>query len=131
MAVGMTAEDIRRVLSNPEELGEQTFEVVQALCAMVSDGADRATVQELILRALEKRSYFGTDEVVLNGLVRTAGLFPYLSATELSPRDLLAYEFHRPINRGLYTILPKRPFSWGLSGLHSAGSATPSWAAPA
>lgn len=98
MAVNMTPDQIRLALAAPAELSEQTFEIVQALCAMASNGSDRATVQELILRALERRSYFGVDEVVLDGLVRTVGLFPYLSATDLSPRDLLAYEFHRPIN---------------------------------
>ena len=98
MAVSMTIDEVRDLLSTPEAIRVRAFEIVQTLCAMANDAADSPTLQELVLRALENREYFGKVEVVLNGLIRTIGLFPYLPTTDLSPRDLLAYEFHRPLN---------------------------------
>lgn len=98
MAVTMSVDEMRRVLANPEAIPERAFELVQTLCAMASDGSYTGVLQELVLRALERRAYFGDIEIVLNGLVRTVGLFPYLPTSDLSPRDLLAYEFHRPVN---------------------------------
>ena len=98
MAVSMTIDEVRDLLRTPEAIRDRAFEVVQTLCAMANDAADSSTLQELVLRALENREYFGKVEVVLNGLIRTIGLFPYLPTTDLSPRDLLAYEFHRPLN---------------------------------
>ena len=98
MAVEMTIEDVRDLLLDPEAIPNRAFELAQTLCAMASDNVDSSTLQEFVLRALENRHYFGEYEQILNGLVRTVGLFPYLSTDELSLRDLLAYEFHRPIN---------------------------------
>jgi len=98
MAASMTVDEMRRVLDAPDVMPERAFELVQTLCEMASEGSHTPILQELVLRALEKRNCFGDIEIVLNGLVRTVGLFPYLPTTDLSLRDLLAYEFHRPAN---------------------------------
>ena len=98
MAVDMSIEELRRILMTRDDIPSHAFEVAQNLCRMTGNGTDPAVLQELVLRALENRDQFGEAEQVVNGLVRTLGLFPYLSAKELSLRDLLAYEYHRPIN---------------------------------
>ena len=98
MAVDMSIDELRRILMTRDAIPSHAFEVAQNLCRMTGDGTDPSVLQELVLRALENRDQFGEVEQVINGLVRTLGLFPYLSAGELSLRDLLAYEYHRPIN---------------------------------
>ena len=94
----MTVEELRQVLKNPDKIAARAFEITQALCVMASKDTHSSDLQEFVLRALENREQFGQSEQILNGLVRTVGLFPYLNPNELSIRDLLAYEFHRPKN---------------------------------
>lgn len=98
MAVNMTVDEVKSALESSEQIVDRAFEIVQTLCSLTSNGTNLPTVQELILRALEKREHFGEAELVLNGLVRTVGLFPYLPTNALSLPDLVAYEFHRPFN---------------------------------
>lgn len=98
MAVTMTVDEIRAVLSMPEAIPERAFEILQTLCSMANGDSHSPLLQELVLRALENRECFEEVALVLNGLVRTIGLFPYLPTTDLSLRDLLAYEFHKPLN---------------------------------
>jgi hypothetical protein len=52
--------------------------------------------QELVLRALEQRKYFGDASVVLDALVRQVGLFPYLNPKDLGTADQIAWEFNHP-----------------------------------
>jgi hypothetical protein len=54
--------------------------------------------QELILRALEHRDLFGNAGSILDGFTRDLGLYPYLAPEELTLRDRIAYEYHRPLN---------------------------------
>ena len=49
---------------------------------------------------MEHRSEFGQAEVILDALVREVGLYPYINVGNLSSRDLIAYEMHRPDNFG-------------------------------
>ena len=94
----MTVEELRDVLKNPNQIAAKAFEITQTLCVMASKDSNSSDLQELVLRALEHREQFGQVDQILIGLVRTVGLFPYLNPNELSIRDLLAYEFHRPVN---------------------------------
>ena len=41
---------------------------------------------------------FNGHHGILDALIRELGLFPYLEQDELSLPDLLAYEYHRPLN---------------------------------
>lgn len=76
------------------------FEVLKSLCALVSQSQEEydPRAQELVLRALDQRDVFDQYADILNGLARQLGLYPYLVADNLSIRDALAREFHRPIN---------------------------------
>jgi len=51
----------------------------------------------MVLRALENREAFGAHGPILDSLVRSVGLFPYANPDALNLPDLLAYEFHRPL----------------------------------
>jgi ATP-dependent helicase YprA (DUF1998 family) len=96
MAETLTLKDVREHLRKPDQIPENAFLIVRALSAAV--GHDRERVQDLVLRALEHRAAFGAAGVVLDGLVRELGLFPYLVPERLGVADAIAYEYHRPDN---------------------------------
>ena len=98
MAAIMNIDEVRSSLRSPQSVADSAFEIVQSLCKFTSDGTSPSEIQELVLRALEMRECFGESELILNGLVRALGLFPYLSESSLSLRDSIAYEYHRPFN---------------------------------
>ena len=54
----------------------------------------------MVLRALEHREYLEPYQQVLDSLVRSVGLFPYLEQETLDFQDAIAYQFHRPENMG-------------------------------
>ncbi len=87
-------------LSSPERIAEDSFGVVRDLCRIISDDDEAPYSHELVLRAMEHRESFGAASVVLDGLLRQVGLFPYLDPTHLSLADFLAYEAHRPERLG-------------------------------
>ena len=96
MAEALTLKDVRDQLRNPALIQENAFAIVRSLGAAI--GHDRERVQDLVLRALEHRKAFGPAGVVLDGLVRELGLFPYLVPERLGIADAIAYEYHRPDN---------------------------------
>jgi len=49
---------------------------------------------------MEYRDAFGSAGIILDGLLRQIGLFPYLDPAHLSLADFLAYEAHRPERLG-------------------------------
>ena len=90
----MNSTEIRRALSNPDTVRQMGFEIVKSLCKLRNSSTDEQGTQELILRALEQRSFLGAAVPVLDALVRDVGLFPYLQESELGIADLLAFEAH-------------------------------------
>jgi hypothetical protein len=99
MARTLSYSQIKRRLADGAKLKSGGFEILQSLChlASASEG-DLQQAQELVLRAMEYRESFGEAAVVLDGLVRRLGLFPYLDFETLPLSDSIAYEFHRPLN---------------------------------
>lgn len=92
----MTLNDLRHTLSSEQLIQKDPFAVLQAISEYINDPDSEFVARELVIRALDKRDSFrGLDEVVA-ALTRQVGLFPYLAENELSPRDLIAYELHRP-----------------------------------
>jgi len=87
-------------LSDRTAIAQRSFEILKEISLLASSDVDPETVQELILRSLEHADLFEQSEPVLRALIRRVGLFPYLDGTELSARDQLAYEYHRPFNMG-------------------------------
>lgn len=100
-----TFTNLQRDLSDPTRIRRRGFRLVQELCQFVSTEDNEAEIQELVLRALEYRGEFGASEVVIDGLAREVGLFPYLDPNRLSLPDLLAYECHRPVGLDEQTVL--------------------------
>lgn len=92
----MSLDALRQTLADPDRIRQEPFAVVKQICHVRNERQWDDTTQELILRALEHRSSFGSATPVLDALVRDAGLFPYLHPEELGMADLLAFEAHRP-----------------------------------
>ncbi len=106
MADTVVIRTLREQLANPEAIARDAFGLLRSICALVNaesaataENAD-PRVQELVLRALENRTRFGPASIVLDGLVRRLGLFPYLDPETLGLADTIAYEYHRPLNMG-------------------------------
>lgn len=98
MAEHLTLQELRRRTSIPALIAADPFTILKALCGYISDPETEPRAHELVLRALEHRSAFGRMSLMLDGLVRQVGLFPYLEEEDLGLADAIAYEYHRPLN---------------------------------
>ena len=92
MADTVAIGDLYEKISDPDRIAADAFGILRRLCALVNaednkSGEVDSEVQELVLRALEQREAFGPASVVLAGLVRRLGLFPYLDADSLGGRQ--------------------------------------------
>ena len=108
--------EVRKSLGRPDEIKANAFHLLQTIAGLTFDRQDEAIAQELILRALENRDAFGSSEIVLEGLVREMGLFPYLDQEKLTFRDHLAYETHRPekLEDGIVFHAPQAKVYWAI-----------------
>jgi len=91
-------EKLKSRLIGKEPIGADPFQFASELCRLVSLDFEGAEAHELVLLALDRRDEFGKATILLDGLVRQLGLFPYLDPNDLSLADALAYEAHRPDN---------------------------------
>ena len=99
MPIDIIIEDIRKSLSNDKWLSTNSFGILSKISLVVNNTEYENEGRELVIRALEYRSELSENEHrLLDALVRQVGLFPYLEPDNLSTADLLAYEFHRPLN---------------------------------
>ena len=89
-----------RRMSSPGQIAEDSFGVARDLCRVISEDDEAPQSHELVLRAMEHRDAFGSAGIILDGLLRQIGLFPYLDPGTLSLADFLAYEAHRPERLG-------------------------------
>lgn len=92
----MTTQDALKALKTGSCITDQQFELLQAVSREVNTDPESRISQELVLRALEHRSAFTKTKQILTSVIRQAGLFPYIDDPDLSIRDRLALEFHRP-----------------------------------
>jgi superfamily II DNA/RNA helicase len=93
----MNPQQIRDALRTQERFQESAFQIARSLCDLANDDeADSQVTRELLLRSLERLDQFGESKEIIEGLVREAGLFPYLDPERLGLADRLAFEFHRP-----------------------------------
>lgn len=93
----MNVNELRHTLSTEAMLENNPFGVLHEISSYVNSPESEEVGRELVLRALEKKDYFNGYGEILDSLTRQVGLFPYLVEENLSFRDLLAYEFHRPL----------------------------------
>jgi len=96
----MNTETLRDYLRLPDTVHQHSFGIVQEIARLVGDPEKELVAHEMVLRALEHRQHFGACRSILDSLVRSVGLFPYLEQDTLNFRDNLAYELHRPDNMG-------------------------------
>ncbi len=89
-------DELRKSLAIEAFVEENSFMLLQAISHYVNDPDTEDLGREFVLRALERRQCFGNLQEVLDSLTRQVGLFPYLEPENLSFRDLLALELHRP-----------------------------------
>jgi hypothetical protein len=107
---------IREALSKPSDLGKDGFKILANISRLVDEGGSPAIYQELILRALDQRTKFGSASGLLDALVRQVGLFPYLDPSKLGTADEIAWEFHRPAKYARPDRIPR------TSGARLSGS---------
>lgn len=92
----MNVNEIRSVLLSETFIEENAFNILHQISCYVNNPETEEIGREFVLRALEKRECFRGFWEVLDSMTRQVGLFPYLEPNDLSFRDLIAYEFHRP-----------------------------------
>ena len=92
----MTLEETLAALRAPTRTTAQAFAILQAIARMMGEKPDDPVAQSLLIRALEHRDDFAVFSKFLNALLRETGLYPYAEPNELTARDRLAFEFHRP-----------------------------------
>jgi hypothetical protein len=86
------------MLGSPDRIRANAFEILRDIARLCADPTKTELAHEFVLRALENRTSFGSCGSLLTSLARAVGLFPYLQPDELSLKDTIAYEFHRPQN---------------------------------
>lgn len=96
----MNIATLRETLRSPDGVRQAPFELIKNIASLAGNPGQELIAHEMILRALEQRQYFEPYQEILDSLVRSVGLFPYLEPDRLSFRDAVAYEFHRPANMG-------------------------------
>ncbi len=92
----MELESLRECLSDERVIRENHFDIAKSLVHAYNntDSQSVSSVQELVLRALDKYEAFGASKSVVDSLVRELRLFPYLAEKDLSFRDTLALYTH-------------------------------------
>ncbi|MFH8888673.1 DEAD/DEAH box helicase [Streptomyces sp. NPDC017949] len=94
---GLTVTAARQLIANDEIEGRQ-FDVLKLISRLMYDSNGQAAARELLLRILDRPAAFSSFGAPLDALLRSAGLFPYVRPSNLSLRDLIAYEAHRPLD---------------------------------
>lgn len=96
----LDAATISTLLKEKELSSDDALSILKTLCLLVSRAQTdyEPKTQELILRVLDRRDIFQAYPDVLNSLIRQVGLYPYLDHENISERDALALEMHRPEN---------------------------------
>lgn len=96
----LTASAARQLIASGQLEGNQ-FDVLKLIAKLIQEEESQPIARELLLRILElrqtQRSFAAHSEIV-DSLLRTAGLFPYVTPSNLSLPDLIAYEAHRPLD---------------------------------
>jgi DEAD/DEAH box helicase/Helicase conserved C-terminal domain len=104
MAEPLSVEQLRELAHSPDAVSADAFGVLRSLAALmpvtseeedalpVDDGVGR----ELVIRFLEHRDRFGDYGPILDSLAHRVGLFPYVTESSLTGRELLELEWNRP-----------------------------------
>jgi helicase conserved domain protein len=90
----MKKEELRNILKRNFSTNTDRFQIIKEVAILVV--TDQTVGQEFVLRLLARIEDFQGMESMIHSLVRQVGLFPYLEEENLSLKDTIAYEVHRP-----------------------------------
>ena len=90
----MKKEELRNVLRKKFSANTDRFQIIKEVEILVV--TEQSIGQEFVLRLLSRIEDFQGMEIIIYSLVRQVGLFPYLKEDDLSLKDTIAYEIHRP-----------------------------------
>lgn len=90
----MKREELRNILRNEFSADTNRFQIIKEIEILVA--TEQSIGQEFVLRLLSRIKDFQGMESMIHSLVRQVGLFPYLEEENLSLKDTIAYEVHRP-----------------------------------
>ena len=90
----MKKEDLRKILRRKFSADADRFQIIKEVAILVV--TEQSVGQEFVLRLLSRIEDFQGMETMIHSLVRQVGLFPYLEEENLSLKDTIAYEVHRP-----------------------------------
>jgi hypothetical protein len=96
----MTPDELRELLSQPEQIGNKSFAIAKAISRLRHDDDTLSEGREMVIRALEHYEAFHALNGALDALAGQVGLFPYADPQKLNVAGQLAYEFHRPLDMG-------------------------------
>ena len=90
----MKKEELRNILRRKFSADADRFQIIKEVAMLVV--TEQSVGQEFVLRLLSRIEDFQGMETMIHSLVRQVGLFPYLEEENLSLKDTIAYEIHRP-----------------------------------
>ena len=90
----MKKEELRNILRDTFSTDTDRFQIIKEVEILVV--TEQSIGQEFVLRLLARIKDFQGMEPMIYSLVRQVGLFPYLEEENLSLKDTIAYEVHRP-----------------------------------
>ena len=94
MAEYINESKIRQILRSKFSDTLDKFELLKDISKLII--THPVVGQEFVLRILARKSDFEVYIEVINAMIRQIGLFPYLNEDDLSLKDTIAYEIHRP-----------------------------------
>lgn len=95
----MSPDEALMALKASARTPDEAFAILQSIARLLGQQPENSSAQALLIRVLEHREDFAGYSQLLNALLRETGLYPYAEPDELSTRDRLALEFHRPTGR--------------------------------
>lgn len=90
----MKREELRYILRREFSADTDKFQIIKEVAVLIA--TEQTVGQEFVLRLLARINDFQGMESMIYSLVRQVGLFPYLEEENLSLKDTIAYEIHRP-----------------------------------
>ena len=108
----MRIEELRNRLRGKFPANTDRFQIIKEVAILII--TEEPVGQEFVLRLLSRIEDFQGMESMIHSLVRQVGLFPYLKEENLSLKDTIAYEIHRPSGFKENVVL-SAPTSFGKS----------------
>lgn len=90
----MIIKELRNILRRKFPANTDRFQIIKEVAILIV--TEESVGQEFVLRLLSRIEDFQGMETMIHSLVRQVGLFPYLEEENLSLKDTIAYEVHRP-----------------------------------